>query len=130
MKKSIRFALLAACAAIALSACEQLAGEDKQPGNEGFGTLTVNVGGDFAIIGTRAYTDAYEGDKRDETLRCKKLQNISATKSKSNIAMQALVKTGGASRVLGASLDETITSIGILANNGLKAEEYLHGEIN
>ncbi|MBE5917816.1 MAG: phage tail tape measure protein [Pseudobutyrivibrio ruminis] len=37
--------------------------------------------------------------------------------------MQALVKTGGASRVLGASLDETITSIGILANNGLKAEE-------
>ncbi|MCR5760300.1 MAG: hypothetical protein K6G39_08100 [Bacteroidales bacterium] len=63
MKKSISFALLAACAAIALSACEQLAGEDKQPLNEGFGTLTVNVGGDFAIIGTRAYTDAYEGDK-------------------------------------------------------------------
>jgi TP901 family phage tail tape measure protein len=37
--------------------------------------------------------------------------------------MEALVKTGGASRVLGASLDDTITSLGIMANNGSKAEE-------
>lgn len=37
--------------------------------------------------------------------------------------MQALIKTGGASRTLGASLDDTITSLEILANNGKKGEE-------
>ena len=37
--------------------------------------------------------------------------------------MQALVKTGGASRTLGADLDDTITALGILANNGMKGEE-------
>lgn len=37
--------------------------------------------------------------------------------------MQALVKTGGASRTLGASLDDTITSLGVLADNGLKGTE-------
>lgn len=37
--------------------------------------------------------------------------------------MQSLTKTGGASKVLGASLEDTITAIGILANNGTKAEE-------
>ena len=63
MKKCIGFAVLAASAAIALSACEQLTGEEKQSGNEGFGTLTVNVAGDFATIGTRASTESYEGDK-------------------------------------------------------------------
>lgn len=37
--------------------------------------------------------------------------------------MGALIKTGGASKVLGADLDDTITALGILANNGLKGEE-------
>lgn len=37
--------------------------------------------------------------------------------------MEALVKTGGASKTLGADLDDTITALGILANNGTKAEE-------
>lgn len=37
--------------------------------------------------------------------------------------MQALVKSGGASRTLGASLDDTITSLEVLANNGKKGEE-------
>lgn len=37
--------------------------------------------------------------------------------------MQSLTKTGGASKVLGASLEDTITAVGILANNGTKAEE-------
>lgn len=37
--------------------------------------------------------------------------------------MEALIKSGGASRVLGVSLDDTITSLGVLANNGTKAEE-------
>lgn len=37
--------------------------------------------------------------------------------------MEALVNTGGASRVLGADLDDTITALGILANNGQKGTE-------
>lgn len=37
--------------------------------------------------------------------------------------MQSLVKSGGAARVLGASLNDTITATGILADNGKKAEE-------
>ena len=37
--------------------------------------------------------------------------------------MQSLTKTGGAAKVLDASLEDTITAIGILANNGTKAEE-------
>lgn len=37
--------------------------------------------------------------------------------------MQALIKTGGAARTVGADLDDTITALGILANNGTKAEE-------
>lgn len=37
--------------------------------------------------------------------------------------MSALIKTGGASNVLGASLDDTVTALGVLANNGVKAEE-------
>lgn len=37
--------------------------------------------------------------------------------------MGALVKTGGAAKTLGADLDDTITALGILANNGLKGEE-------
>lgn len=37
--------------------------------------------------------------------------------------MQSLTKTGGASKVLGASLEDTITAVGILADNGTKAEE-------
>ena len=37
--------------------------------------------------------------------------------------MQALIKTGGAARTVGADLPDTITALGILANNGTKAEE-------
>lgn len=37
--------------------------------------------------------------------------------------MEGLVKTGGAARVLGADLDDTITAMGILANNGKKGME-------
>ncbi len=37
--------------------------------------------------------------------------------------MESLVRTGGASRVLGASLDDTITAVEVLANNGKKGEE-------
>ncbi len=37
--------------------------------------------------------------------------------------MEALVKTGGASRTLGADLDDTVTALGVLANNGLKGTE-------
>lgn len=37
--------------------------------------------------------------------------------------MESLVKAGGASRTLGADLDDTITALGILANNGVKGEE-------
>ncbi len=37
--------------------------------------------------------------------------------------MQALIKTGGAARTVGVDLDDTITALGILANNGTKAEE-------
>lgn len=37
--------------------------------------------------------------------------------------MEALVKSGGASRVLGVSLDDTITSLEVLANNGKKGSE-------
>jgi TP901 family phage tail tape measure protein len=37
--------------------------------------------------------------------------------------MEALVKTGGASRTLGADLDDTITALDVLANNGKKGEE-------
>lgn len=37
--------------------------------------------------------------------------------------MQSLTKTGGAAKVLDASLEDTITAVGILANNGTKAEE-------
>lgn len=37
--------------------------------------------------------------------------------------MQALVKSGGASRTLGVSLDDTITSLEVLANNGKKGEK-------
>ncbi len=37
--------------------------------------------------------------------------------------MEALVNTGGSARVLGADLDDTITALGILANNGKKGTE-------
>lgn len=37
--------------------------------------------------------------------------------------MQALIKTGGAARTVGADLPDTITALGILADNGTKAEE-------
>lgn len=37
--------------------------------------------------------------------------------------MQALIKTGGAARTVGADLPDTITALGVLANNGTKAEE-------
>ena len=37
--------------------------------------------------------------------------------------MEALIKTGGASKTMGASLDDTITAIGVLASAGYKAEE-------
>lgn len=37
--------------------------------------------------------------------------------------MQSLIKAGGASRTLGVDLDDTITALGILANNGTKGEE-------
>lgn len=37
--------------------------------------------------------------------------------------MQALIKTGGAARTVGADLYDTITALGILADNGTKAEE-------
>lgn len=37
--------------------------------------------------------------------------------------MESLVRAGGASRTLGADLDDTITALGILANNGVKGEE-------
>lgn len=55
------------------------------------------------------------------------LDKLIATNNNANTTaeqlMEGLVKAGGASRVLGVSLDDTITSLGILANNGLKAEE-------
>ncbi len=69
MKKIISFALIAASAAIALSACEQLAGENSHSGKEGFGTLTVNVDGDFARIGTRANTESYGIDKTAKNIQ-------------------------------------------------------------
>ena len=37
--------------------------------------------------------------------------------------MESLIGTGGASRALGASLEDTITAVGILANNGTKASK-------
>lgn len=37
--------------------------------------------------------------------------------------MESLVKAGGGARTLGADLDESITALGILANNGVKGEE-------
>lgn len=37
--------------------------------------------------------------------------------------MQGLVKSGGAARALGADLDDTITALGIMADNGTKGEE-------
>ncbi len=46
--------------------------------------------------------------------------NANAT---AEMLMTSMVKTGGASKTLGASLDDTITALGILANNGVKAEE-------
>ena len=39
--------------------------------------------------------------------------------------MQALIKTGGAARTVGADLPDTITALGVLANNGTKAEEEI-----
>jgi TP901 family phage tail tape measure protein len=55
------------------------------------------------------------------------LDKLAKANNKSNTSaeqlMEALIKSGGASKVLGASLDDTITSLGILANNGVKAEE-------
>ncbi|MBE5910884.1 phage tail tape measure protein [Pseudobutyrivibrio sp.] len=55
------------------------------------------------------------------------LDKLIATNNNANTTaeqlMEGLVKAGGASRVLGVSLDDTITSLDILANNGLKAEE-------
>lgn len=55
------------------------------------------------------------------------LNKMIATNNNANTTaedlMSALIKTGGASRALGADLDDTITSLGILANNGVKGEE-------
>ncbi len=55
------------------------------------------------------------------------LDKLTKSNNKANTSaeqlMEALVKSGGASRVLNASLDDTITAIDVLANNGKKGEE-------
>lgn len=55
------------------------------------------------------------------------LDKLVMTNNKANTTaeqlMEALVKTGGASRTLGADLDDTVTALGVLANNGLKGVE-------
>lgn len=55
------------------------------------------------------------------------LDKLVMTNNKANTTaeqlMEALVKTGGASRTLGADLDDTVTALGVLANNGLKGME-------
>lgn len=50
------------------------------------------------------------------------MTNNSANTSAEQL-MYALVKSGGSARVLGLNLDDTITALGIFANNGLKSSE-------
>lgn len=55
------------------------------------------------------------------------LNKMIATNNNANttaeMLMESLIKAGGAARTLGVDLDDTITATGILANNGVKAEE-------
>ena len=55
------------------------------------------------------------------------MDKLVATNNNANttaeMLMEALIKTGGASQAIGASLDDTITSLGVLASAGFKAEE-------
>lgn len=55
------------------------------------------------------------------------MDKLVATNNNANttaeMLMEALIKTGGASQALGVSLDDTITSLGVLASAGFKAEE-------
>ena len=50
------------------------------------------------------------------------MTNNSANTSAEQL-MYALVKSGGAARVMGVNLDDTIAALGVLANNGLKSSE-------
>lgn len=55
------------------------------------------------------------------------MDKLVATNNNANttaeMLMEALIKTGGASQALGASVDDTITALGVLASAGFKAEE-------
>lgn len=55
------------------------------------------------------------------------LDKLVMTNNKANTTaeqlMEALVKTGGSARVLNVNLDDTVTALGVLANNGLKGAE-------
>lgn len=55
------------------------------------------------------------------------MDKLVATNNNANTSaeqlMYALVKSGGSARVMGADLDDTITALGIFANNGLKSSE-------
>lgn len=53
----------------------------------------------------------------------KLVESNNAANTTAEQLMEALVKTGGASRTLGADLDDTVTALGVLANNGLKGTE-------
>ena len=64
MKTIFKLAVLAAGAAMTLSACGKLAGGENAPEREGYETLTINVGGISADISTRGAVTAANGSDK------------------------------------------------------------------
>lgn len=58
-----------------------------------------------------------------DTYMDKLIQTNNKANTNSEQLMEALIGSGGAAKTLGVSLDDTITSLGVFANNGLKGTE-------
>lgn len=58
-----------------------------------------------------------------DTYMDKLIQTNNKANTNAEQLMEALIGSGGAAKTLGADLDDTITSLGVFANNGLKGTE-------
>lgn len=58
-----------------------------------------------------------------DTYMDKLIQTNNKANTNAEQLMEALIGSGGAAKTLGVSLDDTITSLGVFANNGLKGTE-------
>ncbi len=107
MKELHTLAVLAAAAAITLSACEQLAGDGTQEGPAEYGTLTVKVDGIEADISTRAADTAANG--ADKTVS--NIQILIFDASGTLLDYKNNGTSGSYSRALRAGEDYTVAAL-------------------